>query len=104
MCSCVSDLPPVRELNLLVKHVTLQIDQYQGDRGVGEDVIGVVGVDGWTWCNAHHAPPRASSSSSALRDALFFAGHSVIKVRGEGVVDRSEKQNGKALPTLLLGR
>ena len=44
MCSCVSDLPPVRELNLLVKHVTLQLDQYQGGRGVGEGVIGLVGV------------------------------------------------------------
>ena len=37
-------MPPVRELNLLVKLVTLQLDQYQDGHGVGEGVIGLVGV------------------------------------------------------------
>ena len=42
---CERDLPPpVRELNLLVKHVTLQLDQGQAGRGVGEG-----GEGGWTW-------------------------------------------------------
>ena len=53
---CERNLPPVRELNLLlVKHVTLRLDQDQGGGEVGEGAgVGLVGVVGLVGHGAMH--------------------------------------------------
>ena len=65
-------MPPVRELNLLVKLVTLQLDQYQDGHGVGEGVMGLVGVGlGVVGHGAMHTMVHPGPAAAALLSGML---------------------------------